>query len=106
MNILKDIKGDNVLKRLDRLKQQHAIHELYIFGSATTNEFDPERSDLDFYVVFEENKIPLLSYADNFFGLIDSLKRLFKREIDLITPRSLKNPYFIQNLNRTKVRVL
>lgn len=106
MNVLEDIQKDNTRRKLSRLKQKHAVDELYVFGSAARQDFDPERSDLDFYVVFDEDKIPLLSYADNLFDLMDSLKRIFKREIDLITPKSLKNPYFINNLNKTKVRVL
>jgi uncharacterized protein len=35
-------------------------------------------------------------------GLHDELRDLFNREIDLVTERSLKNPYFINELNETR----
>jgi len=40
--------------------------------------------------------------ADQYFGLLESLKRLFAQEIDLVTVRSLRNPYFIQSVDATR----
>jgi len=34
--------------------------------------------------------------------LHDKLRDYFNREIDLITEKSLKNPYFIKEINETK----
>lgn len=65
------------------------------------NENFNENSDIDFIVEFNET-IPLLSYADNYFDLLFSFEDLFKREIDLVTQNSLRNPYFILEINNTK----
>src|SRR5687767_985080 len=65
---------------------------LDLFGSAARTDFDPERSDLDFLVEFEE--LPPAQYADAYFQLKDSLEALFGRPVDLVTTVSLENPYF------------
>jgi len=41
-------------------------------------------------------------YADNYFALLFSFEKLFKRDIDLITQKSLRNPYFIAEIDATK----
>lgn len=61
---------------------------------------DTARSDLDFLVDFDT--APELSRADQYFGLLDALKALFAREVDLVTIPSLRNPYFIRAVNDTR----
>jgi predicted nucleotidyltransferase len=73
---------------------------LYVFGSVLNEKFN-EKSDLDFLVSFNKN-IELLDYADNYFNFLFSLEDLFSRNIDLVTEKSLKNPYFIKELENTK----
>jgi predicted nucleotidyltransferase len=41
-------------------------------------------------------------YADAYFELADNFEKLFKRPVDLVTDKSLKNPYFIKSVNQTK----
>ena len=36
------------------------------------------------------------------FGLLQALEELFGREIDLLTERSLRNPYFIGSIEKTR----
>ena len=43
-----------------------------------------------------------MDYTDNYFELHYKLSDLFGRKIDLITERSLSNPYFIESINETK----
>ena len=62
-----------------------------MFGSALTPDFN-EQSDLDFIVEFEPQDID--HYADNYFNLKFALEDTFKRKIDLLEERSIKNPYF------------
>jgi predicted nucleotidyltransferase len=71
-----------------------------VFGSVLNEKFN-EKSDLDFLVSFNKN-IELLDYADNYFNFLFSLEDLFSRDIDLVTEKSLKNPYFIKELENTK----
>ena len=81
------------------LCQKYQVLRLYVFGSVLTDRFN-EKSDIDFLVSFDQ--IPLLDYADYFFDFIYALEKLFARKIDLLTEKSLSNPYLIQSINRHK----
>ena len=41
-------------------------------------------------------------YADTYFALADKFEDIFRRPVDLVTDKSLSNPYFIDSINRTK----
>ena len=77
----------------------HNIKTLYAFGSVCTNKFN-ETSDIDLLVSF--NHMDYGEYADNYFTLCDKFENLFKRKVDLVTDKSLANPYFINSINKTK----
>jgi predicted nucleotidyltransferase len=83
-----------------KLCLENRVQKLYVFGSVLTENFS-ENSDIDFLVKFNEN-IPLLEYADNYFELLFAFEDLFNKKIDLISEKSLKNPYFIKEVNNTK----
>ena len=68
------------------------VERLYLFGSAADEHFDSKCSDLDFLVTLEEQ--PPSEYADNYLGLAQALENLFGRPADLVTERSIRNPYF------------
>ena len=68
------------------------VERLYLFGSAADGRFESDRSDLDFLVTLEEQ--PPGEYADNYLGLAQALEKLFGRPADLVTERSIRNPYF------------
>ena len=65
------------------------IKELAIFGSALTDDFQPD-SDVDVLVVFQnEARLTL-------FDLIraeEELQQLFGREVDLVEKKAIKNPF-------------
>ena len=88
---------------LDRLCARHHVLRLELFGSAATGTDRPDQSDLDFLVEFEP--VPFGEYADNYFDFIEALERLFKRPIDLIVSSAIRNPYFRETVDRTKVPV-
>ena len=85
---------------IEKLCKENKVEKLYVFGSILTDKFT-EKSDLDFIVTFDKS-LELLDYADNYFDFLFSLEKLFKRDIDLISEKSLQNPYFIYELNKTK----
>jgi predicted nucleotidyltransferase len=68
-----------------------------------TDEFDEKTSDIDFLVQFDKSINP--NRFDNFFALLDELKKLFGRDVDLVEPGGLRNPYLIQKVNQTKRKV-
>jgi len=86
---------------LEVVCRKYGVRQLDVFGSAACDdEFDPLRSDLDFLVEFR--KMEEMGPADQYFGLLDELKDLFGREIDLVTASSMRNPYFIKAVNATR----
>ena len=88
------------LSALRRLCTRYGVRRLELFGSAATGGFDPNRSDLDFLVEF----LPLESgrYADAYFGLKEELEALFARDVDLVMDSAIVNPYFREELDRTR----
>jgi predicted nucleotidyltransferase len=44
----------------------------------------------------------LLDYADNYFDLKFSLEDTFKRSVDLLEEKAIKNPYFKKALDKNK----
>ena len=91
---------ENNKTSIAKLCKENKVDKLYAFGSVLTDNFN-ENSDIDFVVSFN-NQIKLLDYADNYFNLLFSFEDLFNKKIDLITEKSLKNPYFIKEVNETK----
>ena len=85
---------------LAELCRRHHVLRLAVFGSATRDDFDAERSDLDFLVDFEP--LPPGGYADAFFGLLESLERLFGRPVDLVVASAIRNPYFRESVLTTQ----
>jgi uncharacterized protein len=80
---------------------KHRVRRLALFGSSTTPHFDPTRSDLDVLVEFQP--MPPAQHADSYFGLMEDLQRLFGRQIDLIEPGSIRNPYLRQAIMASQV---
>lgn len=76
------------------------VARLEVFGSAANGTFDPARSDVDLLVEFQPLEPGPL--ADAYFGLLEELRRLFRRKVDLVTPRSIRNPYFLRGVNETR----
>ena len=88
---------------LDKIRQlcmKYKVKSLYVFGSINSTSFKDE-SDIDFLIDFIP-EITIEEYTDFFFILRRELEILFKRRIDLVTKRSLSNPYFIESVERTK----
>jgi predicted nucleotidyltransferase len=44
-------------------------------------------------------------YADNYFDLKFSLEQLLKREVDLLEEKAIKNPFFQESINSSKVMI-
>jgi predicted nucleotidyltransferase len=75
------------------------VRRLEVFGSAARGTFDPETSDLDFLVDFNDRRIP--GIADRYFDLADSLEALFNRKVDLIE-HPVSKPRVRANIEREK----
>jgi|AntRauTorckE6833_2_1112554.scaffolds.fasta_scaffold15302_3 predicted nucleotidyltransferase len=74
------------------LCRRHRVKRLVLFGSALTGDFDPETSDVDLLVEFEDFD-QAAEYANNYFEFLAALELLMDRRVDLMTVNSLHNPY-------------
>ncbi|HDS62678.1 MAG TPA: hypothetical protein ENN52_00810 [Methanofollis liminatans] len=83
--------------------RRHRVKTLELFGSAARENFDPERSDLDFIVAFEP--MPPADHADAYLDLALDLEALFVRPVDLVEMAPLKNPYFLKAIEESRVPV-
>ncbi len=90
---------DKNIKRVETLCRKHNVEKLYLFGSATNENFT-DKSDIDFLVSFE--KKDLNKYFENYISFKEKLGKLFKREIDLVEEQTLKNPILINSINKNK----
>jgi hypothetical protein len=88
---------------LSNLCAAHGVKRLELFGSASRDDFDLEKSDLDFLVEFTDTHSP--GAFDRYFGLKEDLERLFQRPVDLVEVKAIKNPYFRQAVDKDKVLV-
>ena len=79
-----------------QLCRRSGARRLDVFGSAIRDDFDPDRSDLDFLVEFDD--VPPAHYAQAYFTLKEGLEKLFGRPVDLVTGSSLANPYCRQRI--------
>ena len=82
------------------LCQQYGVRRLDLFGSAATGAFDAATSDLDFVATFADTRSP--GYADRYLGFAEALETLFGRPVDVITERSIRNPYFRQAVEASR----
>jgi predicted nucleotidyltransferase len=92
---------NNNLQQIKALCIKHKVKSLEIFGSALKEDnYDLPASDLDFLVEFK----PLQpgEYADTYFGLLEALEDLFNRHVDLVMTGAIKNPYFLESINKNR----
>ncbi len=90
------------LAAIKNLCQQHNVTSLFAFGSVTRGDFRPE-SDIDLIVDIADTDP--LAYSEHYFGLKFKLEELFKRKVDLLEERALRNIYVKQNIEKTKVLI-
>lgn len=76
---------------IEALCERYGVERLALFGSAVREDFDPERSDLDFAVSF--SSMSPEEHASSYFGLLRDLEELFGRPVDLVEVGAVRNPY-------------
>lgn len=90
---------DYNIDKIRDLCNQHNVAQLSVFGSILTEKFN-KNSDIDFLVDFSD--IELQNYADNYFSLKQALEEIFKRQIDLLEIKAIKNPYLQESIDASK----
>ena len=85
---------------IKNLCQALKVKRLYAFGSSVKGNFNKD-SDIDFLISFSDD-ISAEEYSDNYFELHYKLRELLHKEVDIVTERSLSNPYFIESIEDSK----
>ena len=88
------------LPEIAALCERYGVTHLELFGSATGPNFKPETSDYDFLVELDTQAPG--SRARRWTELADALEKLLGRPVDLVNPRYIRNPYFLQALNGSR----
>ncbi len=87
-------------KAFDSICEAHHVDTIYAFGSAITNRFNQESSDIDLLVSLVEddsaNKEALME------SLWEDLEAFFGRKIDILTKESIRNPFYKELITRTR----
>jgi hypothetical protein len=90
---------DSYTTEIKNLCLENKVKSLYVFGSVLTNKFS-ENSDIDLVVDIDSNDP--FDYSESYFNLKFALQDLFKRPIDLLENKAIKNPYIRQNIDGSK----
>ncbi|MDX2247491.1 MAG: nucleotidyltransferase domain-containing protein [Bacteroidia bacterium] len=106
MKATTEILPDFLASRLDALQahcRKYKVKYLWAIGSVLTKNFRND-SDIDLVYDLDRPSISDEEYLSVLDGFISGLLVLFSgRKIDLIHYPSLRNPYFIEEVNETKV---
>jgi predicted nucleotidyltransferase len=95
---------ENKLPQIKKIFSKYGVKKVYLFGSAATNKFH-KKSDVDFLYTFSED-LDYETYANNYFNLLTELQDLLKKEVDLVAEKTLRNPYLIESINKSKIQLL
>jgi len=90
---------DSFKNEIDTLCLQNKVRSLYVFGSVLTERFS-EKSDIDLVVDIDSSDP--FDYSESYFNLKFALQDLFRRPIDLLENKAIKNPYIRRNIDSSK----
>lgn len=90
------------LQAIEKICRERSVTKLYTFGSVNNENFQ-KKSDVDLLVEFGE--IDVEEYADNYFEMCDDQEKVLNRKVDLLTTKSVKNPYFRKELDQTREQI-
>ena len=93
---------DKYISEIKQLCKENGVKYLFAFGSVLTNKFT-HISDVDLLVEIDSND-PLV-YAEQYFNLKFELEKLLNRPVDLLESKAIKNPYLLENINKSKTLI-
>jgi len=86
-------------EQLQQICKKYHVKELYLFGSATTDDFS-EESDLDFIVKFDRQGFE--GAFDQFIDFKQELEHIYGRPVDLYHLKKFRNTIFQKEVERSK----
>ncbi|MEZ4773260.1 MAG: nucleotidyltransferase domain-containing protein [Bacteroidia bacterium] len=92
---------------IDRIKQlcrKYHFSKLWVFGSVLTPEFRPD-SDIDMLYELDHSQLSGLTSINFFFAFKDQVEEILGHPIDLVWYPGLRNPYFKEEVDETKILI-
>jgi uncharacterized protein len=89
------------LEDIRALCREFGVQKLEVFGSAATDAFDPERSDVDFIIHYPDD-YDVGPWARRHFELQERLESVLGRPVDLVMASAMRKPRFIEAAARTR----
>jgi predicted nucleotidyltransferase len=90
------------IDEIQKLCKENRVKSLFVFGSMIRDDFN-SNSDIDLVVDFDESDP--FKYTDLYFNFKKKLENLFKRQVDLLEERAIKNKYFKQELENNRIKL-
>ncbi len=82
------------------LCRKYGVRRLDVFGSVLRDDFDPERSDVDF--LYEWDGATDRNRFHDLMDLKEELASLLGRPVDLVSATYIRNPYFKAAVEATR----
>ena len=93
---------DEIKRTLPYVCNKFRIKYVEVFGSIARDE-NKEDCDIDLIIEFEE---PIEEdVSARYFGFLHFIEDQFNKKVDLLTPRSIRNPYLKGSINRDRIRI-
>jgi hypothetical protein len=91
------------IPKMVELFERHEVSCASLFGSCMNDGFN-EASDVDILVEFSPLIDPIVK-GTALLELEEDLKQLLHRKVDLISYTAIRNPYFLSEVNETRLIV-
>ena len=95
----------NNMERIIETCKKMQVESLYLFGSGTNSSKFNEESDLDFLFRFKKNEEGISISDYDYFDLMFTLEEITGKKVDLVAEEKLINKYFINRLNKEKIKL-
>ena len=93
---------EELKKEISPLCEKHRIAYVDAFGSIARSE-QTQDSDIDLIIEFSEPRSERIS--NRFFGFLHDVEDRFHHKVDLLTEKSLKNPFLKETVNQNRIRI-
>ena len=93
---------DDLRQELPNVCEKYDIAFVDLFGSLARDE---EQADSDIDLIIDFNEPRNFETSKRFFGFLHSIEDRYGRNVDILTPTSLKNPYLIEEINKDRIRL-
>lgn len=93
---------EELKKEMPSMCKKYRIAYVDAFGSIARSEQEDD-SDIDLIIEFSEPRREKIS--SRFFGFLHDVEDRFHHKVDLLTEKSLRNPFLKEKVNQDRIRI-